>query len=95
MYGRFKRATQMRPWSEPWLKQDGAFDTFYRRLFFDVHVHDEDSLELLVKKAGRSQLVYGTNFGGWDSGASATGGHVDLGDLVPTLDANATRLLRL
>jgi len=95
MYGRFKRATQMRPWSEPWLKQDGAFETFYRRLFFDVHVHDEDSLELLVKKAGRSQLVFGTNFGGWDSGASAAGGHVDLGDLVPTLDANATRLLRL
>jgi len=95
LYGRFKRATQMRSWSEPWLRAEGAFESFYRRLHFDVHVHDEDSLDLLVKKAGRDRLVFGTNFGGWDSGASATAGHVDLGDLAPTLDANATRLLRL
>lgn len=95
MYGRFKRATQMRAWSEPWLREDGAFERFYRRLFFDVHVHDEDSLDLLVKRAGRGQLVFGTNFGGWDSGASPTGGHPNLGDLAPSLDVNARRLLRL
>lgn len=95
MYGRFKRATQMRAWSEPWLREDGAFEQFYRRLFFDVHVHDEDSLDLLVKRSGRGQLVFGTNFGGWDSGASAAGGHTDLGDLAPALEVNARRLLRL
>lgn len=95
MYGRFKRASEMRPWSEPWLKEEGAFQRFYQRLFFDVHVHDEDSLALLVKKAGAGRLVFGTNFGGWDSGASATGGHVDLGHLAAQLDANAMKLLRL
>ena len=95
MHGRFRRATQTRAWSEPWLRQEGAFDQFYQRLFFDVHVHDEDSLALLVKKAGRQQLVFGTNFGGWDSGTSVTGGHVDLGDLPLILDTNAKRLLRL
>lgn len=95
LFGRFKRASEMRSWSEPWLRLEGAFESFYQRLHFDVHVHDEDSLDLLVKKAGPDRLVFGTNFGGWDSGASATAGHVDLGDLPPTLDANATRLLRL
>ena len=77
--------------------KEGAFQRFYRRLFFDVqvHVHVEDSLALLVKKAGPGRLVFGTNFGGWDSGASATGTHVDLGGLAAQLDTNATNLLRL
>ncbi len=75
--------------------KEGAFQRFYRRLFFDVQVHDEDSLALLVKKAGPGRLVFGTNFGGWDSGASATGTHVDLGGLAAQLDTNATNLLRL
>ena len=95
LYGRFKRASEMRPWSEPWLKKEGAFQRFYRRLFFDVHVHDEDSLPLLVKKAGPGRLVFGTNFGGWDSGASATGAHVDLAVWRPSSTRTRTNLLRL
>ena len=95
LFGRFRRAAQMRPWSEPWLRESGAFERMYRRLWFDVHVHDEDSLELLTRKAGTEHLVFGTNFGGWDSGASAAGGRVELATLAETLDANARRLLRL
>ena len=95
LYGRFRRAARMRPWSEPWLREEGAFERYFRRLWFDVHVHDEGSLALLADKADTAHLVFGTNFAGWDSGASAAGGQVELGALRNQLDANATRLLRL
>lgn len=95
LYGRFKRAAGVRPWSEPWLRQEGAFERFFHRLWFDVHVHDEGSLALLAEKAGAHRLVFGTNFAGWDSGASAGGGHVDLGAVKEHVDANARKLLRL
>ena len=88
--GRFARAVQKRPWASAALKDNG-FDHYYRRIWFDTHVHDELSLELLVAHAGTERLVFGTNFAGWDSGA----GEAPAGDLGATLSANAARLLRL
>ena len=43
-----------------------------------------------VEQLGTERLVFGTNFGGWDTGT------VDhLGELPAKLNANAVRLLRL
>jgi aminocarboxymuconate-semialdehyde decarboxylase len=87
--GRFARAVEMRPWASKALRSNG-FEHYYRRIWFDTHVHDELSLELLVAHAGVDRLVFGTNFAGWDSGA---GEHPER--LATTLATNAERLLRL
>lgn len=91
--GRFARAVAKRPWASAALKENG-FEHYYRRIWFDTHVHDELSLELLVAHAGTERLVYGTNFAGWDSGAAEEPGGPG-GGLGVTLAANAARLLRL
>jgi len=91
--GRFARAVEKRPWASKALKDNG-FEHYYRRIWFDTHVHDELSLELLVAHAGTERLVYGTNFAGWDSGAAEKPGGPG-GELGVTLAANAARLLRL
>jgi aminocarboxymuconate-semialdehyde decarboxylase len=88
--GRFARAVRLRPWASAALRANG-FDHYYRRIWFDTHVHDELSLELLVAHAGIERLVFGTNFAGWDSGAD----EVPPGELGVTLAGNAARLLRL
>jgi aminocarboxymuconate-semialdehyde decarboxylase len=88
--GRFARAVEKRPWASRALK-DRGFEHYYRRLWFDTHVHDALSLELLVAHAGTERLVLGTNFAGWDSG----GGDRPEGELARTLTENASRLLRL
>jgi aminocarboxymuconate-semialdehyde decarboxylase len=88
--GRFARAVEKRSWASRALKDNG-FDHYYRRLWFDTHVHDAQSLDLLVAHAGTGRLVFGTNFAGWDSGADD---HPPPA-LAATLTENATRLLRL
>ncbi|MEV0633099.1 amidohydrolase family protein [Nonomuraea wenchangensis] len=86
--GRFARAVGKRAWAGDRLRENG-FEHYYRRLWFDTHVHDADALALLVARAGTGRLVFGTNFAGWDSGAHETP------DLDPALlAANAARLLR-
>jgi aminocarboxymuconate-semialdehyde decarboxylase len=87
--GRFARAVEVRPWASPALRQHG-FDHYYQRLWFDTHVHDAASLDLLVTRAGTDRLVFGTNFAGWDSGAGD-----GPGPLAAALAANAARLLRM
>ena len=89
--GRFARAVAEAARGRATALRDNGFDHYYRRLWFDTHVHDERSLELLVGHAGTDRLVFGTNFAGWDSGA----GEAPDGDLGATLSANAARLLRL
>lgn len=85
--GRLARAVGKRAWATPELRERG-FEHYYRRLWFDTHVHDDAALDLLARHAGTQRLVFGTNFAGWDSGA----GHVPAGiDLA----GNAARLLRL
>jgi len=86
--GRFARAVEKRPWAGAKLRENG-FEHYYRRLWFDTHVHDELALKLLAEHAGTERLVFGTNFAGWDSGAYEGPG------LDPALlAANAARLLR-
>lgn len=88
--GRLGAATRKRAWAPASLRADGAFEEALGRLWFDVHVHDSRALRLLAELAGTERLVLGTNFAGWDQG-----GALDLGELAPTLAANARRLLRL
>ncbi len=65
-YGRMALAARKRPWSTDELKQDGRFDELLHRLWFDVHLHSGDSLDLLKRHVNNDRLVYGTNFAGWD-----------------------------
>jgi aminocarboxymuconate-semialdehyde decarboxylase len=82
-------ACSTRPWVPEHLR-DGGFDRHLRRLWFDSHVGGPRALELLVETVGTEHLVFGTNYGGWDSG----GGHAR-DDLIVSLTPNARRLLRL
>ena len=87
--GRFAQAARKRPWSAGSLREEGAFESRLRRLWFDNHVHDPRSLELLTRIVGEDRLVLGTNFAGWDQP------EVLQGNSVPQyLADNARRLLR-
>ena len=77
-------------WASEALREQG-FGPWFRRLWFDVHVHDEGSVALLAERADPAHLVFGTNFAGWDSDADDT----PTGPWARTLTANAERLLRL
>ena len=88
------RAAAGRPWAPDWLREEGAFDALVRRLWFDVHVKNDEALELLRSFTSPERLVYGTNFGGWDAprpGEAKRPG----GEFAAQLNANARRLLRL
>jgi aminocarboxymuconate-semialdehyde decarboxylase len=89
--GRFRRAAAKRAWVPEWLREPGAFDAMFHRLWFDVHVGSPESLDLLQTVANPEQLVFGTNFGGWDSGAD----HAVESTTADHLDGNARRLLRI
>ena len=88
--GRFARAVSTRAWASPRLRADG-FDAWFRRLWFDTHVHDAGSAALLAARADPDRLVFGTNFAGWDSEADDT----PTGAEAARLTRNAERLLRL
>ena len=53
-----------------------------------AHVDGEAAHQRLVEVLGADRLVYGTNFGGWDTPPPA-------GEFAASLSANAERLLRL
>ncbi len=91
LYPKLRHAAMTRAWSPDWLRAEGAFDRLLRRLWFDVHVGDDAAVGLLVERVGTDHLVYGTNFGGWDSAIH----HTPDAQLVGVLDDNARRLLRL
>jgi len=88
VFGRMASAARKRPWASESLKQDGAFEALLHRLWFDVHVHDEDSLALLKRKVNPDHLLYGSNFAGWDQQPG------DVRDQASPYAANARRLLR-
>ncbi|GAA4938315.1 aminocarboxymuconate-semialdehyde decarboxylase [Actinomycetospora succinea] len=88
--GRFARAARKRPWASDALREQG-FEAWFQRLWLDVHVHDEGSLDLLAARADPARLVFGTNFAGWDSDADDT----PTGPWAQALTANAERLLRI
>ncbi len=86
--GRLASAARKRPWASDSLRQDGAFEALLHRLWFDVHVHADDSLALLKQHTDPRRLVFGTNFAGWDQQPG-----VLRADARPYAD-NARRLLR-
>ncbi len=86
---KFAFAADTRPWAPESLR-GGGFVEQLRRLWFDTHMDAQPTLDLLVQTVGTQRLVFGTNYGGWDSG----GGHAR-DPFAVGLTPNARRLLRL
>jgi aminocarboxymuconate-semialdehyde decarboxylase len=87
MAGRLEHNGRTRPWAR---EHPVDFSEGLRRLWFDQHVHDDQSLALLEAKVGRDRLVVGTNLAGWDAPHER--------NEIPFLadyDVNARRLLRI
>lgn len=88
LIGRMAMAARKRPWSPDSLRADGAFEEQLARLWFDNHLNNDPSLDLLTSVIGTDRLVFGTNFAGWDAPDDAS----HLPDIK--LADNARRLLR-
>ena len=88
---RFELAAATRPWIPDGLR-DGGFRRALQRLWLDTHVDGQAraTRPMLVAMVGTERLVFGTNFGGWDS---AHGEATE--PFVEGLSGNAERLLRL
>jgi aminocarboxymuconate-semialdehyde decarboxylase len=84
---RFVEMSEFRDWASDGVKENG-FLSELKRLWFDAHVHGEKSQKMLFDLVGEDRLVYGTNFGGWDTPKK-------LEDFAPDLTENAKKLLRL
>jgi len=89
VWGRLEHAAHKRAWAPDHLQRDGAFAEQLARLWYDIHMHDDRAVELLVERVGTDRLVYGTNFAGWDAPERFQMPTID----VPLAD-NARRLLR-
>ena len=90
LIGRMAQGARKRPWSPDYLRADGAFEERFARFWFDNHLNNARSLDLLMEIVGDERLVYGTNFVGWDAPD-------DMGTRKPDpkLANNARRLLRV
>ncbi len=88
MAEKFAFAARTRPWVPEPVRELG-FDHYLHRLWFDSHVHGDAAGDLLVTAVSADRLVFGTNYGGWDSG----GAHARSPEVV-ALTSNAERLLR-
>ncbi|MFV0643243.1 MAG: amidohydrolase family protein [Sphingomonadaceae bacterium] len=89
VWGRFEHACHKRPWVAEHLKGPEAFHAEAAKLWYDVHMHDEQALQMLADRVGTAQFVYGTNFSGWDAPEKFVSPSID----APLAD-NARRLLR-
>ena len=69
-------------------RRETGFADQLRHFWFDAHMEPGPARDLLVDLVGTERMVYGTNFGGWD-----TPGETDAFDT--SLTPNARRLLRL
>ena len=87
MLGRLEHQGRTRPWA---VANPTDFQGAMQRMWFDNHVHDDDSLALLERKVGRDRLVVGTNLAGWDAPKEP-----EQIPFVAAYDDNARRLLRL
>jgi aminocarboxymuconate-semialdehyde decarboxylase len=67
---------------------DPDFAASLRRLWFDSHLEPGPARDLVVDTVGLDRMVYGTNFGGWDTPTATD-------DFDSSLTPNAHRLLRL
>ncbi len=86
-FDRFVGMTQFGDWVPDSIKEHG-FQTMLRKLWFDAHVDGETAHNRLLEVMGKDRLVYGTNFGGWDTPSAADA-------FAASLTPNAERLLRL
>ena len=84
---RFSEMSEFRDWAPEGVKKNG-FVNELKRLWFDAHVHGEKSQKMLFDLIGEDRLVYGTNFGGWDTPKK-------LETFASDLTKNAKKLLRL
>ena len=57
-------------------------------MWFDSHLEPGAARDLVVATVGVDRMVYGTNFGGWDTPTTTD-------DFDASLTSNAQRLLRL
>jgi aminocarboxymuconate-semialdehyde decarboxylase len=86
---KFAFAARTRPWVPESVRELG-FDHYLHRLWFDNHVQGAAARDLLLAAVNVDRLVFGTNYGGWDSGGS----HAQDPEVV-ALTSNAERLLRV
>ena len=89
IWGRLRAAARKRPWAPAHLQPDGAFEEQMARIWYDIHMHDDRALDLLVERVGTGRMVWGTNFAGWDAPAS-----FEPPTFAAPLADNARRLLR-
>jgi aminocarboxymuconate-semialdehyde decarboxylase len=68
--------------------RESDFAASLRQLWFDAHLEPGPARDLVTQTVGIERLVYGTNFGGWDTPSS-----VD--EFDASLTGTAERLLRL
>lgn len=91
---KLRKLAERRPSMPEWIREPGAFADAFGRLWFDCHVTGDAEFAFAVDQLGTDRLVFGTNFGGWDSPKDPSEmSHLEY--LIPTLNANAKRLLRL
>lgn len=89
LWGRLEHAARKRKWAPDHLKPEHAFAEQLGRIWYDIHMHDDRAVDLLVERVGTERLVYGTNFAGWDAPE-----RFELPGCDAPLADNARRLLR-
>ena len=87
LIGRYEGIARSRGWAPQSVMENG-FRHEVRKLWFDAHVEGQGALDLLIDAVGRDRLVYGTNFGGWDTPRGTS-------SFDASLTPNAEKLLRL
>ena len=86
-FDRFVGMTQFGSWVPESIQEHG-FHEMMRKLWFDAHVDGDAANARLIEIMGEDRLVYGTNFGGWDTPSAAD-------EFAASLTPNAEKLLRL
>ena len=67
---------------------ESDFVSALRTLWYDSHLEPGEAHDFVVSVVGKDRMVYGTNFGGWDTPDEIT-------EFDRSLGVNAERLLRL
>ena len=88
LMGRYEGMARIRDWAPESVRRNG-FQHEVKKLWFDAHVEGQEAQDLLVKIVGKERLVFGTNFGGWDTPKKAATA------FAASLTPNAEQLLRL
>jgi aminocarboxymuconate-semialdehyde decarboxylase len=87
LFDRFEGMTKFGNWVPESIQQHGL-EVMVKKLWFDAHVDGATAHNRLLEVVGHDRLVYGTNFGGWDTPPKAD-------EFAASLTPNAEKLLRL